>query len=84
MADTDQDIIKLKNEGWRLVREFAPLRPQAGEFPREVDAIKLFAKAQLFEVAKLDPDQKEWQAVVCMAVEAAFNLGRANQLARPS
>ena len=73
---SDQDWKKLLSEGWRLIREFAPIQPdEVAELPREVNALTFWAKMRLHEMEGISPTREHWQAVVAMAIEAAYRIG---------
>jgi hypothetical protein len=71
-----RNLQQLQAEGWRLIQEFSPFdQAEVADFPREVAALKLWAKAKLHEVEGISPERQEWQAALEMAIEAAYRVG---------
>lgn len=59
-----------------MIREFAPIQPdEVAELPREVNALTFWAKMRLHEMEGISPTREHWQAVVAMAIEAAYRIG---------
>lgn len=62
--------------GTNIIREFAAFNPEENQgFPEDLDCLKLWLKARLFDYGADIVHSQEMQAAVSMALEAAYRLG---------
>lgn len=74
---------EMVQRGAEIIKDFASFSPEEDkEMPQDIACLKLWAKARLYDYGAPIQESKQMQAVVSMAIEAAYRLGRLNPYER--